>query len=502
MSNCAGGTCINKYSSYTVPGMPGGSMPGVTEGIFGRRESIMLNPKGPRGQHNLFHERYLRVRSRVGVFGGSGVAERILVLMALSVLIFLLIFTTTACGGKLDPVLSRLADEYGLFGAEGASKFLIINELRARTSQEGQPVPVILDPLREGNAASTDRGGVREARAVVDAVSRSYMRVLVPVDRLRALSELPGIGMARVPIPAIQSITDVPADQGFEVEVAWRGSGYDYTGSPHPVVAYDIFRRNGVGGWDSIATVPAAGKTDYTSGVPTEINSTVSGGIAYTAFFVRGRTAAPVRYYVSYPDSGYSVDNVVPPPPTGLAIGYNDLGGNFVVWDLSPEPDIDHYNIYRGESDDFTPGPDALVHVTADTFWIDPVPDGYLYTYKVTAVDDAGNEGGPAAPVIRTDAECCEIPLRYNLHQNFPNPFNPITTIKFDIREPTRVRLVVYNVNGQRVRVLMDGEVPPGSREVVWNGRDDAGRSIASGVYFCRLESPGFVQSRKMILLK
>ncbi len=424
---------------------------GATEGIFRSRESIMSNSNGASDRRNCFYERSLRVRARDGASGGSEAVERILVLMALSVLIFFLVLSPNTAGA--DALLPQLYP--GI--TAGATE----------------------DTLRMW---ATDVG-----RAGWDsAYGAGKLNLVLTFDS----------------IPTIRSITDVPGDQGLAVEVAWKGSGYDNAGSPRAVTAYDIFRRNGAGGWDSVATVPARGEADYASKVPTEVDSTVSGGIAYSAFFVRGRTSAPVHYFESSPDSGYSVDNIVPPPPTGLAVGYTDLGGNFVLWDPCPEPDIDHYNIYRGESDDFTPDPGALVYAASDTFWVDPVLNGYLYTYKVTAVDDTGNEGEPAAPVIRTDAECCEIPLRYNLHQNFPNPFNPVTTIKFDIRERARVRLVVYNVNGQRVRVLMDGEVPQGSREVVWNGRDDAGRSVASGIYFYRLESPGFVQSRKMILLK
>jgi hypothetical protein len=317
-----------------------------------------------------------------------------------------------------------------------------------------------------------------------------------------------GAGLLNLPFsidggPAILSIIDVPDDQGLQLEVIWARSGLEFAGSPVPVSAYDIYRRNGSNGWDSIATIAAAGTDEYMTNVPTENDSTAAGGIYYTPLFVRARTEPPVSFFDSAPDSGYSVDNLIPPAPTGLAVGYNEPGGNHVRWDRSPEPDIDHYNVYRGESDGFIPDPASLVHQTPDTFWVDPVPEGYRYAYKVTAIDDAGNEGAPASPGLTTGTdECCFVPSRYALHQNFPNPFNPVTMIKFDVRERARARLAVYNVNGQRVRMLLDGEVQPGSREVIWNGTDDAGRRVASGIYFYRLEVPGYVQSRKMILLR
>jgi hypothetical protein len=83
-----------------------------------------------------------------------------------------------------------------------------------------------------------------------------------------------------------------------------------------------------------------------------------------------------------------------------------------------------------------------------------------------------------------------------------PNPFNPVTKIRFSIAEPGWVRLVVYDVGGRPVRVLVDGERPASTYEVTWDGKDSAGRGIASGVYLYELEAPGYTGSKKMVLLK
>jgi hypothetical protein len=90
------------------------------------------------------------------------------------------------------------------------------------------------------------------------------------------------------------------------------------------------------------------------------------------------------------------------------------------------------------------------------------------------------------------------------LDQNEPNPFNPTTTIRFRIDEPGHVRLTIFSPNGARVRTLVDGTSAPraGGHEVVWDGRDDSGRLVASGVYFYRLEAAGAVETHKMTLLK
>ncbi len=95
-----------------------------------------------------------------------------------------------------------------------------------------------------------------------------------------------------------------------------------------------------------------------------------------------------------------------------------------------------------------------------------------------------------------------ERPARPVLEQNYPNPFNPTTRIRFALATPGRVRLAVHDVSGRLVAVVEDGHRDAGLHEIPWDGRDGSGRQVASGVYFCRLESEGEVHSRPMVLLK
>jgi len=94
------------------------------------------------------------------------------------------------------------------------------------------------------------------------------------------------------------------------------------------------------------------------------------------------------------------------------------------------------------------------------------------------------------------------IPKNYALYQNYPNPFNPETSIRFALPEAGLVKIEIFNILGQKVTTLLDRDMPAGVNEVVWNGAGDTGRNISTGVYFYRLTSGAFVQSKKMILLK
>jgi hypothetical protein len=95
-----------------------------------------------------------------------------------------------------------------------------------------------------------------------------------------------------------------------------------------------------------------------------------------------------------------------------------------------------------------------------------------------------------------------QIPSVHALLPNVPNPFNPMTSIRFDLPREAHVLLHIYNVEGQLVRTLMDENVPAGRHSVTWDGRIQNGSRAASGVYFYRIRADAFTATRRMVLLK
>jgi hypothetical protein len=93
-------------------------------------------------------------------------------------------------------------------------------------------------------------------------------------------------------------------------------------------------------------------------------------------------------------------------------------------------------------------------------------------------------------------------PASFSLGQNYPNPFNPSTWIEYQIPSTQPVLVVVYDLLGRRVKTMVDEVQPPGSYRIQWDGKDDAGRQVASGVYLYQLRTASFVQTNKMVLLK
>jgi hypothetical protein len=118
----------------------------------------------------------------------------------------------------------------------------------------------------------------------------------------------------------------------------------------------------------------------------------------------------------------------------------------------------------------------------------------------------------PTTPVVNVEVsrdvtvvgleDILGIPKTYAVSQNYPNPFNPNTTIRYQLPMHSQVKLSVYNVLGQRVRTLLDNQVEAGYHVVEWDGMNDAGNQIASGVYIYRFEAGDYRRTLKMIMMK
>ncbi len=165
---------------------------------------------------------------------------------------------------------------------------------------------------------------------------------------------------------------------------------------------------------------------------------------------------------------------------------------NRIAWEAPRAVDVDHYTIYGSEHDAFDQ-PKTLILETTETFYV-VGKEAFAY-YYVTATDQWGNEGQAAR--AKTPAVTFTLAI-----EAFPNPFNPETTIRYDIPRRGRAVVAVYDARGVLIATLVDTDREAGSFEVQWNGTDDVGAPVGSGVYFARLDLGGDVKTRKLVLLK
>jgi len=184
-------------------------------------------------------------------------------------------------------------------------------------------------------------------------------------------------------------------------------------------------------------------------------------------------------------------------PPTNLncsATGENVL----ITWSApETEADVTNYNIYRNA--------EVLYTVTGSTtLKIDiGVPSG-TYTYNVSAIyydvyesdltDDFVVEVVDAGNILPVNGT--------KLIGNIPNPFNPTTAISFSLDNAGFVNIDIYNVKGEKVRTLVNENLEATTHSVIWNGDDDQGKSISSGIYFYKMRTGSFTATKKMILMK
>jgi hypothetical protein len=208
----------------------------------------------------------------------------------------------------------------------------------------------------------------------------------------------------------------------------------------------------------------------------------------------------------------YEYQDLPPAIPDSFHVGVGQ-DTIFIDWDYATEADFDHYNIYRANESGFPASPEYYyasvdTSVFKDTNW-----NNYQnYYYLFTAVDNQENESDPSSELAVIFISIFEpdepfIPYKVELRQNYPNPFNPRTTIVYSVPNlgprPAKVKIIVYNIMGEEVRNLVDEYQYYGTHSVIWDGTDDRGREVRSGVYFYNLNIWEVISiTKKMVLVR
>jgi len=168
------------------------------------------------------------------------------------------------------------------------------------------------------------------------------------------------------------------------------------------------------------------------------------------------------------------------------------------------EPLVDRYWFELSEDSLFA-SPTIDSTITDSTTTILNLETGN-YWWRVRAHNVAGwgsfSETWSFSVLITDVDDEASIPDEFSLSQNYPNPFNPSTTFRYGLREPGQVSLKVYNMLGQLVRTIVDEQQIEGYHEVVWDGRNEVGETVSSGIYIYRMTSGSFVETKRMLLIK
>jgi len=315
---------------------------------------------------------------------------------------------------------------------------------------------------------------------------------------------LPPVGFGScepVPFPtaSIVHVMDIPEDQGGRVYITFEKSRLD-TDGPLRTEMYTIERLDGEQ-WVGLNSIGAYGSPTYTVEATTLGDST-SEDMMISTFRVISNMDEGV--FVSEPHAGHSVDNIAPMMLVGVEAGHSNGIVN-LNWSASEANDFSHYMVYHGSSVDFIPSPENMIGSdSSPTFEHDAVEIGDHY-YVVTAVDIHENESEYSDPVsvaLLSLLDVNGLPENYTLHQNFPNPFNPTTTLRYDLPEDAMTTITVYDMMGRLVQTLVSGNKSAGYHSLKWDATNKYGSPVSAGVYIYSIQAGNHRDIKKMILLK
>jgi len=214
----------------------------------------------------------------------------------------------------------------------------------------------------------------------------------------------------------------------------------------------------------------------------------------------------------------YTYQDLAPKPPRNLSV-IIDTSKITLRWNKNTEADTAYYKVYRDTVPNFNIDSTKLVSAAVDTFFIQSIPENISkYVYKVTCVDNQGNQSNPSEEIVVNITAINDYPVTINdylLYQNFPNPFNPSTTIGYKLKERGYVKLMVYDIKGELVKVLVNQEQEAGYYEVNFDAEVGSRQStvsninkLASGIYLYRIEVigegniPVYTEMKKMLMIK
>lgn len=318
--------------------------------------------------------------------------------------------------------------------------------------------------------------------------------------------------------PIIDQVVDIPQDQGGFVGLQYQASVFDYmnlgydinfysfwrsldvepeSGSVSTLPNTDYYLNNRDDYWELVGEMPALNFETYGFTAPTLVDSSVA-GLYWSKFMVIAHTDNEDIFFESLPDSGYSVDNLAPGSPDSLTATVLDGYQAQLTWLSSDEADLSHYALYRWEELEMFPT-DPIITLT-DTMYIDMNinNDEQIY-YAISAFDHNGNESvlSDIVYVNLLDITQNNLPESYILYDAYPNPFNPVTNIKYSVPENAYVSIAIYDINGNMISELMNQNQSIGTYNIMWNAVDHP-----SGLYFVKMTANNFMQTQKIMLLK
>ena len=225
------------------------------------------------------------------------------------------------------------------------------------------------------------------------------------------------------------------------------------------------------------------------------------GTVQFRFIFGSDGATAEEGWYID--DIAIVEPNVFLEPPANLYAENINAGEIELNWEQPSTLPLS-YNIYKRNN--LNNSYDLLTN-TSEIFYLDTGLSYGIYYYVVTAVYEEGESSfsNPAQAYsgsVSSDENIVQSVCKVELMNNYPNPFNPETTIQFTTENTENTEIIIFNIKGQKVKTLINKELDAGYHSVIWDGRDDNDLPVSSGIYFYKMKAGDFTSVRKMLLMK
>jgi len=278
--------------------------------------------------------------------------------------------------------------------------------------------------------------------------------------------------------------------------IVWENTGNEIQGSA-TITYSDI--EGGYGGEGNIDADPLfmdANNGDYTLQAPD--SPCINAG---TADLDGDGTEDITDYNGSAPDMGAFESSL--PAPTGFQY-FLQSASVMLWWDPSTDENFQYFLLERSTDDQFVENV-VSNYLTSSFYTDDDLEFNTLYFYRVSYFSTEWSEYSETIAVVLENLDISHgnnLPISYKIHQNHPNPFNPVTTIRYDLPEDGLVNITIYDMMGRQISTLVSGQQTAGYNIVQWNATNSFGEAVSAGLYLYTIHAGEFTQTRKMVLLK
>jgi len=361
---------------------------------------------------------------------------------------------------------------------------------------------VIEDCIVSGNQTDSDGGGMQLDEDVDAIITRTSVfdnyasGNIGGIDVMNTSATMNNVTVSRNTSGGGGGVGITNANVDITNSIVWENTGNEINGSASVIYSNIEGGYDGEGNIDADPLFTDANNGNYTLQAPD--SPCIDAG---TADLNGDGTEDITDYNGSAPDMGAFESSL--PAPTGFQY-FLQSSSVMLWWDPSTDENFQYFLLERSTDDLFVEN--VVSNYLTSSFYTDEdLEFNTLYFYRVSSYSTDWSEYSETIALVLENLDISNgnnMPLSYKIHQNHPNPFNPVTTIRYDLPEDGLVNITIYDMMGRQISTLVSGQQTAGYNIVQWNATNTFGEAVSAGLYLYTIHAGEFTQTKKMVLLK